>query len=164
MTKAHDFFDRICRGIPIANPDKGELISAVATEFAPYLDAGDASDMGARGNVSSCELASIFTHAPHLLTLARRFPDDIPRIVNGDSAGIITNAHDMFRHAMRQAEDEATAMQAIRHFRGRVSFAAALGDIAGQTPMDAQFAWLSDAATCGVQETAHFLMRQAAQR
>ncbi|MGB1953452.1 MAG: hypothetical protein ACPHQQ_05405, partial [Candidatus Puniceispirillum sp.] len=111
MTKAHDFFDRICRGIPIANPDKSELISAVATEFASYLDAG------AKGNISSRDLASIFTHAPHLLTLARRFPDDITRIVSGDSAGIIANAHDMFQRAMRQAEDEATAMQAIRRFR-----------------------------------------------
>ena len=164
MTKAHEFFDRVCRGIPVANPDKGELISAVAAEFAPYLDASDAGDMNAKGNVSARDLASILTHAPHLLTLARRFPDDIPRILNGDSAGIITNAHDMFQRAMRQAEDEAKAMQAIRRFRGRVSFAAALGDIVGQTPMDAQFGWLSDAATCATQETAHFLMQHAAQR
>ena len=139
MTKAHDFFDRICRGIPIANPDKGELISAVAAEFAPYVDAGDASDMGAKGNTSPHDLASILTHAPHLLTLARRFPEDITRILNGDSANIIVNTHDRFQRAMRQAEDEAKAMQAIRRFRGRVSFAAALGDIAGQTPMDVQF-------------------------
>lgn len=165
MTDAYRHFDRICRGIPIANPDKAELISSVADEFAPYLahvdDAGDADSHMA---VSASDLAHIFTHAPHLLLLARRFADDISAILRGDSAGIIDTAHDRFWHDMRTIKDDAKAMQAIRQFRGRVSFAAALGDIVGQTPMDAQFAWLSDAAICAVRETAHFLMRQAAER
>ena len=74
MTNALNHFDRICRGIPIANPDKAELLSALADEFAPYLDADD-------GNIddgfSATDIAAIFTHAPHLLFLARRFGDEV---------------------------------------------------------------------------------------
>ena len=161
MTNALNHFDRICRGIPIANPDKAELLSALADEFAPYLDADD-------GNIddgfSATDIAAIFTHAPHLLFLARRFGDDIARILAGGGVAIIDEAHEIFRQSMRHVDDDAKAMRAIRHFRGRVSFAAALGDIAGLTEMDTQFKWLSDTATCAVQETAHFLMRQAARR
>ena len=165
MTDAHRHFDLICRGIPIANPDKAELISSVAAEFAPYLaHVADAGDADSHTAVSASALASIFTHAPHLLLLARRFADDIGAILRGDSAEIIDIAHDRFQRDMRNIKDDAKAMQAIRQFRGRVSFAAALGDIVGQTPMDAQFAWLSNAAICAVRETAHFLMRQAAER
>ena len=136
-------------------------LSALADEFAPYLDAGnDNADDG----FSATDIAATFAHAPHLLFLARRFGDDIARILAGGAADIIDEAHDIFQQSMRHVDDDTKAMNAIRHFRGRVSFAAALGDIAGLTEMDSQFRWLSDAATCAVKETAHFLMRQAARR
>lgn len=161
MTNALNHFDRICRGIPIANPDKEALLSALADEFAPYLDADKGS---ADDGFSATDIAAILTHAPHLLFLARRFGDDIARILAGDAADIIDEAHEIFRQSIRHVDDDTKAMNAIRHFRGRVSFAAALGDIAGLTEMDSQFRWLSDAATYAVKETAHFLMRQAARR
>lgn len=161
MTNAHKHFDTICQGIPIANPDKAQLISDLAGEFASYFHNDEnQTDIG----FSPTDVATIFTHAPHLLFLARRFPDDIARILNRGTADIIDEAHDKFRQTMRQIDDDDKAMRAIRQFRGRISFAAALGDIAGLTRMDAQFTWLSSAATCAVEETAHFLMRQAARR
>ncbi|MBT6414730.1 bifunctional [glutamine synthetase] adenylyltransferase/[glutamine synthetase]-adenylyl-L-tyrosine phosphorylase [Candidatus Puniceispirillum sp.] len=161
MVTTQRHFDRICPSIPYANPDKGELASALVAEFAPYLDANNANT---DDSFSPTDIATIFTHAPHLLFLARRFADDIARILAGNAADIINEAHDKFRQSMRHIDDENKAMQTIRHFRGRVSFAAALADIAGLTIMETQFTWLSDAATCAVQETAHFLMRHAARR
>lgn len=163
MTHAYKYFDRICRGFPIANPEKAELIASLAEEFAPCLDAVSTISSKA-GGISATDIAATFAHTPHLLVLARRFADDISRILDGGAADIIDEAHHLFRQSMQQCDNDDAAMKAIRQFRGRVSFAAALGDITGQTSMEMQLQWLSNAATCATGETVHYLMRHAAER
>ena len=113
---------------------------------------------------SAEKIARMIVGSQHLRRLALKHSDDVNSILNGQGSKVMACAKQEFLAEMARASDKASAMLAIRRWRGRSCLAVALSDLAGLCDTKTQMAWLSRAADIALNESLIFLINLAVTR
>ena len=154
------YFDQICPNLPIADPAN----RAVRDDFAATFVQKWPENTLFQSGYGADELAAMLVTSQYLQRLALRHGEDVGPCLNGQAASQINIAKTHFIASMRSADDEKTALRAIRIWRERTALIVALSDLAGREDMPKQMQWLSEAAQTVLSATIQYLFRQAAQR
>ncbi len=152
------YFDQICPGIPNADA----ISQTVLADFADTLRTTWPQIGSAKIDLTS--IARMLAASPYLQRLAIRYGNDIPACLNDNAMQRFRLAKADFIASMSDADDEITAMRAVRVWRGRSALIIALGDISGLLSMDDQMTLLSEAADCVLNHTISYLFSQASKR
>ena len=154
------YFDQICPNLPIADPAN----RAVRDDFAATFVQKWPENTLFQSGYGADDLAAMLVTSQYLQRLALRHGEDVGPCLNGQAASQINIAKTHFIASMRSADDEKTALRAIRIWRERTALMVALSDLAGREDMPQQMQWLSEAAQTVLSATIQYLFRQAAQR
>ena len=150
------FFDSVCPDLPVLK----EINRDICAELAGNLT----NQTVGTSTFSAEKIASMIVGSQHLRLIALKHSDDINSILNGYGAKVIANARKEFLAEMARASDSASAMLAIRRWRGRSCLAVALSDLAGLCDIKTQMTWLSRAADTALDATLAFLINLAVTR
>ena len=152
------YFDRLCPGVPDAGTASQVVLSDLISRLHKAWPDYDVSPE------TLTTVASFVAASPFLQRLAIRYSADIGSCLAGYATQRFDSAQSDFRTTMADVKTDATAMAAIRQWRGRSALIVALADLAGLASVSDQLRMLSEAANSALGETIGYLYRQAAQR
>ena len=150
------FFDPVCPDLPVLQRVDQDICAELAAHLTS-LTVGTSA-------FSAEKIASMIVGSHHLRRLALKHSDDINNILNDNESGVMARAKKEFLAEMALASDNASAMLAIRRWRGRSCLAVALNDLAGLCDTKTQMAWLSHAADTALDASLAFLINLAVTR
>ena len=154
--QSNRYFDQVCPNTPVLNAADQEICTELAAKLA-------SQSIGTTA-FSAQKIASMIVGSQHLRRLAVKYSDDINSILNGHGSAVMARAEQEFLSEMARASDDASAMLAIRRWRGRSCLTVALSDLAGLCDPETQMAWLSLAADAALRASLAFLINLAVTR